>query len=251
VKINTQSLQKINLNNMPINEQEQHPFLGNGESIQSNKMIVGTFPVFSLTLPITNRKTQLQLQNGDITFFYGSIANHFWSWYLQFIDNTVVVNNVASILTSLTSKRIAISDVIRKCSRINVSSKDNDLRVIEWNMNLSNKIDKDIFKIICTSKGAMNWLVGNILIPSGFTIDINESKQLHNQIIGAIPNSNNNVNPVAKVLYRKGKKLNLVSLPSPGSPYRRLDCFGRNNNYQTAEIFLQQYIGITFDWFLN
>jgi hypothetical protein len=64
---------------MPINEIEYHPYLQIGEAIPASRMIVGTFPVYSLTNLRTPRKNYLQHQRGDISFFYGSQANCFWN----------------------------------------------------------------------------------------------------------------------------------------------------------------------------
>lgn len=54
---------------MPIDEIEYHPYLQVGEAIQISRMIVGTFPIYSLTNPRKERKNQLQDQRNDLSFF--------------------------------------------------------------------------------------------------------------------------------------------------------------------------------------
>ncbi len=241
---------------MPIDELEEHPYFQTGEAIPARRMIVGTFPIYSLTNPRTPRKNQLQQDRGDISFFYGSQANVFWSWYQQFVDATVNIHNAQSILASLQTNEIAISDVIKVCSRVDESFEDQDLRMRkgEWNRSLSVKINSSIDKIICTSKassGAMGWLRDKILMPAGFVVDQNQTTQLHNQILNAIPGSNTQVIPIAQVLRRGEKKVSIVALPSPGSPERRLVDFGYVKNVHTTATYLQSYLTQTFNWFLQ
>ena len=239
---------------MPLNELEQHPFIQIGEAIPAKRMIVGTFPIYSLTNPRTPRKNQLQLQRGDISFFYGSQANTFWSWYQQFVDPTVNIQNVQSILASLQTNKIAISDVIKECSRIDESFEDNKLRRKIWNRSLANIITGSIDKIICTSKagsGAMGWLRDKVLIPAGFVVNQVATDQLHHRILNAIPGSNTQVITIALVLKRARKEVSIVALPSPGSPERRLVDFGYVDGVHTTTTYLQSYLGQAFNWFLQ
>lgn len=239
---------------MPINEIEQHPFLEIGESTFAQRMIVGTFPIFSLSHPRTARKDALQLQRGDITFFYGSRSNQLWEWYKLHIDSNVDIYDADAILNSLRNKEISISDVIKECCRVDESFEDNKLRNKVWNMNLADKIESSIEKILCTSKsssGAMGWLYDKILIPQGYSINENESAILHQKILGAIPNSNKQVKSIAKVLIKRDKKVSIVALPSPGSPERRLNDFGRNVNLHTTSYYLNAYLTHCFNWFMK
>ena len=237
---------------MPINQIEQHPFLAQGENIEGNRMVVGTFPIFSLTNPRTPRKNQLQLQGGHISFFYGSNANLFWAWYQQFIDPTVNILSPQSIVESLQANDIAISDVISQCSRIKESFNDSDLRQKIWNRSLAEIIEERIDKIICTSKsqsGAMGWLISRLLAKAGFTIDQQASNALHENILTAIPGSNLAVKNVAYVLKKGNKKVSIVALPSPGSPQRRLVDFGYVNGVHLTNTYLQNYLTSVFGWF--
>jgi hypothetical protein len=236
------------------NELEQHPYIYIGEAIPARRMIVGTFPIYSLTNPRTPRKIQLQQHHGDISFFYGSQANAFWSWYQQFVDLTVNTQNAQSILTSLQVKEIAISDVIKECSRIDESFEDNKLRRKDWNLPLGNLINRSIDKIICTSKagsGAMGWLRDKVLMPAGFVVNQTETTQLHQYILNAIPGSNTQVLSIAQVLTRGQKKISIVALPSPGSPERRLVDFGYVDGVHFTATYLQSYLTQTFSWFLQ
>src|SRR5664279_3437748 len=101
---------------MPINQMEFHPYLKIGQAIPASRMIVGTFPIYSVTRPGMALKEQLRQINNDILFFYGSGANLFWLWYEQYIDPTIITGSNKSILKSLKNEKIAISDVIAKCS---------------------------------------------------------------------------------------------------------------------------------------
>ncbi len=239
---------------MPINELEQHPFLYLGETIHSHRMIVGTYPIYSLTLPRTERKVELQTQRGDVSFFYGSTSNLFWEWYQNYIDPAVNIENAEAILNSLQNKEIGISDVIKECCRVDESFEDNKLRKKVWNKNLADKIESSVHKIICTSKsssGAMGWLCDKILRPQGFVPNEIESSNLHQQILGAIPNSNTQVKPIARVLSKKDSKVSIVALPSPGSPERRLSDFGRNAILHTTNYYLNAYLTECFNWFMK
>lgn len=239
---------------MPLSESEFHPYLKIGESIMGSRMIVGTFPIYSLTDLRSLYKNQLQQQRGDISFFYGSQANCFWSWYQQYFDTEADIQNPTSIIKSLQEKRIAISDVIKECSRSGESFEDSKLRNIKWNLNLASVIEERIDKIICTSKsvsGAMGWLVGKILLPAGFHINQQDSIQLHQSILNEIQQSDMLLLPVSQVLEKGTKKISIVALPSPGSPQRRLIDFGYVKNIHTTSNYLQEYLSVTFKWFLQ
>lgn len=239
---------------MPINELESHPFLQIGESIDSSKMIIGTFPIFSLTVPRIPRKLFLQAERGDISFFYGSRSNYFWSWYQKYIDENVDILDAQSLTSSLRNNGIAISDLILECNRIDESFFDNKLKNIKWNLKLAEIIQNKVKKIVCTSKsdsGALGWLRDKILIPSGFTLNQIESATLHKQILEEISQSNLNIKLIAQVLVKDSKKISIVALPSPGSPFRSLRHFGRVKNLHESETYLDAYLSSTFKWFTS
>lgn len=237
---------------MPINEIESHPFLELGEAIPTSRMIVGTFPIYSLTKPETEHKIQLQ-QRGDLSFFYGSKRNKLWSWYKEYVDKAVEIESPQSILSSLQNKGIAISDVIMECSRINESFEDSKLKNVQWNLNLCAIIESRIDKIICTSKstlGAMGWLRDKILMPEGFTVNQHRSIHLHQYILNTIPDHNSTVRLVAQVLQKGRRSIQIVAIPSPGSPNRRLIDFGYIKGVHTTSVFLNSYLRHAFNWFL-
>lgn len=237
---------------MPIYETERHPYIQAGENIIANKMIIGTFPIYSLTNPRTPRKNQFQEERNDISFFYGSRSNYFWSWYELYIDHRVNIYQPASILASLQEKQIAISDVISQCTRKDDSFKDSDLKEKQWNIGLAAIIEDRIEKIVCTSKadtGAMGWLRDRILLPAGFTLEREQSFQLHQCILRLIPQSNLDVKLVAQVLRKGDKLVEILSLPSPGSPSRRLVDFGCRKGIQTTKEYLDLYLTNSFNWF--
>ncbi|MBZ5857570.1 uracil-DNA glycosylase family protein [Flavihumibacter profundi] len=237
---------------MPVDELELHPFLDSGESITGHRMIVGTFPVYSITLPETNHKQALVKSRGDMPFFYGSRSNNWWDWYKEYIDSGVETRMAESLLSSLKRNGIAISDVISSCKRIDESFMDNRLRDITWNTNLSKRIERGIERILCTGKsdqGAMGWLRKRILMPNGFSFEYDRSKELHNQILQEIPGSNRNINLIANVLVKNGKSVEIIALPSPGSPERRVNDFGRVEHLTTE--YLRKYLSVSFNWFMH
>lgn len=237
---------------MPINEFESHPYLELGEAIRASRMIIGTFPIYSLTMPRTPHKIALQNQRGDTSFFYGSNANLFWSWYKEYIDATVNISDPQSIMSSLRNKKVAISDVIKGCTRIEESFKDNGLRQKVWNSALAGIIYHRIEKIVCTSKsdsGAMGWLRDKILLPAGFSVNAAATAQLHIDILAVIPDSNTNIKHIAQVLEKDDKTVHLVALPSPGSPERQLINFGYIKGVHTTTAYLKNYLTQTFQWF--
>ena len=237
---------------MPIIEQEHHQYLQTGASISGKRMIVGTFPIYSLTNPRTPRKIELLQERRDIDFFYGSRSNAFWKWYKRYVDDSIDPSQPENILESLRKKNIAISDVIKDCSRIDESFEDNKLRNKHWNNALAGRIDLGVEKILCTSKsksGAMGWLINKILIPAGYSVNASLSSQLHAQILTSIPSANHHIRNVATVLKKNSSQLSIVSLPSPGSPERMLSNFGYIKNEHSTAIYLHQYLTASFKWF--
>jgi hypothetical protein len=237
---------------MPLNELEFHPYLKVGESIPGSRMIIGTFPIYSVTKPWSTVKSNFVLERNDMLFFYGSRANMFWHWYKNFIDNTVNPRNNRSIHASLIRNKISISDVATRCCRIGYSFKDQDLKRKMWNQLLGAIIENRISRIICTSKsdsGAMGWLRDKILLQNGFRLDSTASTALHNSILQPINGSNLSVKKIGIVLTKSAKRVSIVALPSPGSPERRLGNFGYVPSIHSTSIFLNDYLQNVFQWF--
>lgn len=239
---------------MPILEREEHPYLSRGESIKGKRMIVGTFPIYSITNPQTDIKKGMVKERGDRFIFYGSRSSSWWNWYKQYVDEELNIQDVGAIYSSLELNGIAISDVVKSCYRKEYSFQDNDLHSITWNMELSKRIYSGIEKVVCTSKsdqGAMGWLRARILSPSGFRFSEDKTKELHTEILSKIPDSNKEIRPIANVFEKNSKLISVVAVPSPGSPYRRLNDFGRIPELHKSDYYLTGYLSSVFDWFLS
>ncbi|MGM0944510.1 MAG: hypothetical protein ACQEW9_04945 [Bacteroidota bacterium] len=232
-------------------EEEVHPFIHLGEAIPGNKMVVGTFPVYTLTSPETAHKLAVRHAN-DVHIFYGSHRSQFRSWYQTYVDPEVDIFDPDSLWNSWANNGIAISDVIISAFR-NGGANDNGLAVTEWNLGLANIIEDRIDKIICTSKsqtGAMGRLIQHILEPHGFVHNPIESAELQNHILNQIPGAHQNFkNSIAKVLTLGSKRVEIIAIPSPGSPFRQLHNYGYGNGIQTNVVFLDQYLSTVFEWF--
>lgn len=235
-------------------EEEFHPFLDIGQGIPGSRMIVGTFPVYALTNPRTPEKEMLIQQHNMSNFFYGSHRSNLWNWYQTHVDGGIDPNDVELIISSLIQNGIAISDVISSAIRNN-GANDNGLNVLQWNEGLANIIEDRIEKIICTSKsqnGAMGWLSSNVLIPNGFIYKHEESIILQNQILNQIVGAHQDF-PVliARVFKISDRLVQIIGLPSPGSPYRQLHQFGYNRDNDNNVEYLNQYLSTVFNWFIN
>lgn len=235
-------------------EREFHPYLERGEAIVGNRMIVGTFPVYSLTLPRTAEKDQVKLRNADVDIFYGSNRNHLRAWYKEYVDPEVNILDPNSIWNSWQSKGIAVSDVIKSAIRQN-GANDDGLESKEWNNALAGIVHKRIDKIICTSKaqnGSLGWLIQHILIPHGFVLNPVASNQLQNKILEQIEGAHHNFsNSIAKVFTKGTKRVEIVALPSPGSPFRQLHQFGFDKKAHDNQAYLDEYLRRVFNWFLD
>lgn len=232
-------------------EEEFHPFIIQGQAILGNKMIIGTFPIYTLTSPETAHKAAVRIANGDVNIFYGSHRSQFRSWYQTYVDPAVDIFDPNSLWTSWANNGIAISDVIVSAFR-NGGANDNGLTVTGWNLGLANIIADRINKIICTSKsqnGSMGWLIQHILIPHGFVLDPVASTQLHNNILEQIEGADPPRNSTAKVFRLGNKRVEIIAIPSPGSPFRQLRYYGYDKNIHTNTEYLNQYLSIVFEWF--
>lgn len=136
---------------------EYHPY---GEYIAKNSkiMIVGSFPIGKFTNP--ERKNEID-EDKEINFFYGGAKNKLWNLIGECFDEKL--NSVSSIQKVLEDKGISVGDVVKSCRRINGSALDKDLKEIEWNKDLIQKIkDNGIKKILFTSKIVKTWFEENI-----------------------------------------------------------------------------------------
>lgn len=239
---------------------EQHPRLNKKKlQIEQNKIILGSFPVWSLTQTQNtegfeiNSKYLLNKKKGEFPFFYGSSTNRFWAWYKQYVDSDIILMDLKSIKNSLIKNKIGITDVILSCKRKNKSALDKDLSQRVYNHDFI-KYPKygETLKILCTSKGVMN----EMLLSKGFfkrhpQIKINDltSRLFQNAFMEEI---GGDITFLQKSIFIElevdgGGIIQCLATPSPGSPFRKLVHFG--HTYNDADSYLNKYLFETFKWF--
>ncbi len=83
------------------------------------------------------------------------------------------------------------------------------------------------------------------------SIDEKLSKEFEHKLLRACNGTEIKiVIPISRVLVIDGGGIiECLSIPSPGSPYRKLSDFG--NRYKSAEPFLNDYLEFAFKWFNN
>ena len=92
-------------------------------------------------------------ENFKIPFFYGSKMS-IWNLLNKGFNNEMGdVFSLESIKTFLSNHKIAISDTIRVCERINPTALDQDLRPIELNMQLVEQIKNSNIEEILFTRG--------------------------------------------------------------------------------------------------
>lgn len=189
-----------------------------------------------------------------MAFYYGSSKNVFWRWYSLFVDNSVQPTDLRAIEYSLKSKQIGITNIITSTKRRGKSSFDYDLYDRVYNLQFFQypKV-KDRLRILCTSKTVLN----EMLLSKGFfdkhsSIRRNHERTLllRNQITSGIEVIEENINqPICQSLDVKGAGLiECVSIPSPGSPFRGLQFFGKPKQ-MNSKTFLRDYLTNAFSWF--
>jgi hypothetical protein len=229
------------------------------KALTEKKIILGSFPTWTLTAPDEEKGETLEEKefqrnkNNDLPFFYGSSINKFWIWYENFIDSTITKENIKGIKKSLRRNGMGITDVIFECSRKNRSSLDSALsnRIYNHNFFKYPKFDENL-KILCTSKGVMNDMLLNKAFFSqhiDWKINFIKSDHYQSEIVSKIKGD---VKRVKKPCYRlleneNGGTIECFSIPSPGSPYRRLNDFGRIR--QHPDEYLNRYLEEVFLWF--
>jgi len=223
------------------------------------KIILGSFPTWTLTDPDLEKNESFEEKilernkNGDFPFFYGSSINKFWQWYQVFIDPNISRKNIDSIKKSLLSNSIGITDVIISCSRRNRSALDHHLTKRSYNHDFLKKPKAgEKVKILCTSKGVMNnMLLNNKFFKRNPEIIINSlrSDSYQVQFIKSLKGNEKLLKtPIYRVLeIENGGEIELLCIPSPGSPYRKLPDFGYNAN--DTNLFLNDYLKSAFKWF--
>lgn len=237
---------------------EFDPFSKN-KKLKESKIILGSFPTWSITEEeeyyekIDYLKKAERRRSGDLKFYYGTSTNVFWKWYSAFVDPNVQPTDIRAIQNSLEQRDIGITNIILKASRKGRSSFDYDLQERTYNDNFFNlPLKKECIKILCTSKAVLNEMLIPQLEKSSLKCLINQDMDnaLHELIYSSI-NANSIKNPICAEISLPGEgSIECVALPSPGSPFRGLEYFGKMETQKSKE-FLRQYLKSTFSWFLS
>ncbi|WP_066829605.1 hypothetical protein [Rufibacter ruber] len=240
---------------MPIGETEFHPYLLEGEIADSDKLILGSFPVYECTNPDNDKKIAKRDAVGSVRFFYGSAQSSFWQLYSSYVDNQLTLPpNPTDILASLREHRISISDNIVFCERKVYSSLDSDLVSKSWNSEgLGRLFNNGISKVLCTSKGVLSDLENKIICPAyrGLgQVDPIQSAILQNVVLDNVGgNENLIVNPIARVFRIGDRVVEALAIPSPGSPERKILDFGYGGVENSA--YAENYFANAFNWLMD
>jgi hypothetical protein len=238
---------------------EYHPRVSlSDQPLLQTKIILGSFPTWSLArskdVMDNQRRTDQKEMCGELDFFYGSSSNHFWSWYRKFFDQSIKVDDIKSIKSSLEEHEVGITDMILSCQRKGTSALDKHLTQRIYNYSfLGTEKNKGVVKILCTSKAVMNQmlLTRQFLAkhPSA-TIDHDESNHMEKQIINTIGGQHRLNQPIFRVLkfVDQVDRVECLALPSPGSPFRKLAEFGLPEKHNGSD-YLEKYLAVGFDWF--
>jgi hypothetical protein len=152
---------------MPAGETEYHPYLKAGQIPYATRLILGSFPVYECTGPDNAAKQTNREKEGTLSFFYGSARSKFWDLYGRHVDGNILPEwSPEILLASLTRQRIAISDLICSCQRHAYSCEDGKLFGKTWNRKgIRSLLDREVVKVLCTSKGVLEHLGKSILHP--------------------------------------------------------------------------------------
>jgi len=229
---------------------ETHPFLEFGKVPNATKLILGSFPVYSITLPDSEDKQRIRKSDGTVQFFYGSCHSSFWGLYHLYIDNGLQVPIKPELaVQSLENNNISISDLISECKRNGKSALDKDLTKCVYNIEMLNEyLESGVTKILCTSKGVMEMFHVHIVKKSKTIIyQESESKKWQSQFISDINGDESQIKKlICKQYTFKGKSIRLISIPSPGSPQRQLKQYGfKGDDWRT---YADKYFEFSFKW---
>lgn len=241
---------------MPINELEQHPFIGYQNNYDYNVkditgIIVGSFPIYSITNSINaNREIVLQRDNEQETFmkfFYGSKKSDLWNYLVSIYNfhdfvNMVDIGRVEKVEYAkrlLFENKLIMTDCIKASNRIRFSSADSDLLIntadvedwvidnLEYNLDLIDLLEthKNIKNIYFTSimeiGNAPYSLFKRILFDSEFI-----------EVQHYFPNGKN----WAKIIEIDGREYRAFFLPTPKA---RSIHFSANNQHPLFNNYLQ------------
>lgn len=230
---------------------ENHPYLNQGIINNSKGLILGSFPVWQCTNPDSKEKTEKREKTGSHRFFYGSSQNLFWklySKYLSPLDNNYTKQN---ILDSLNKEKISISDLIVSASRYpHKSSLDNSLKQKTYNIDgICSLIKNGVCRILCTSKGVLDDLEKILLSSKKLSTSVNKYKSdaLNRLIIRSVHKKAKLDKRIAIVFDTDHGIIEAISIPSPGSPFRRLKDFGfRKEISEGNKSYLDRYFKMSF-----
>ncbi len=238
---------------------EYHPRITASDPIlKQSKIILGSFPTWSLThsknIETNNEKRIIRLKNGDVQYFYGSSSNQFWHWYKKYVAPNLKYLDIESIESSLDQNKIGITDVIYNCKRNGKSALDKHLTKRIYNHEFfvyPRQYEK--LKILCTSKGVLNeMLLNNKFFKTHQTLkyDNQKSEDFQSHLLRKFDGNFNLIKkPFLKVINtNSGGIIECVSIPSPGSPYRRLNDFGFDS--KDSKLFLDNYLKVVFEWLI-
>ncbi len=229
---------------------ETHPFLELGKVPNATKLILGSFPVYSITLPDSEEKNRIRKSDGSIQFFYGSCKSSFWGLYHLYIDNSLEIPITSKeALSSLVKNQIAISDIIMECERNGRSAADSDLTKRVYNVKMiKGFLNNGITKILCTSKGVMDMFHDQIAKKSNeFVFQEDESYKWQTEVMSKLKGSEIQIKKlICRQYVYKGKTIRLISIPSPGSWQRQLKQFGFNGSDSLS--YADKYFEYSFKW---
>ena len=229
---------------------ETHPFLELGKVPNATKLILGSFPVYSITLPDSEEKNRIRKSDGSVQFFYGSCRSSFWGLYHLNIDNKLHIPiTPKDAIKSLTENKISISDIIFQCNRNERSAADKDLKKRIYNIQMLDEyLDSGVTKILCTSKGVMEMFHDQIAKKSEeFVYQEDESYKWQTEVMSKLKGSELKIKKlICRQYVYKGKTIRLISIPSPGSPQRQLKQFGFLGDDWRE--YADKYFAFTFNW---
>ncbi len=237
---------------MTNSDYEHHPFLEEGKIEGATKLILGSFPVYACTHAKPNQE-----YDGDcnLMFFYGSRHNDFWDYYSNHIDREVSkLSGKRKIVESLEHHKIAITDIILSCKRKGKSASDKDLFDRVYNCQiLEQLLDSGVIKIICTSKGVLGMLEhviskGNFKGKVNLVTNMGElpEKVILEALKGSLADKSK---PISMIFHYKNMPIEVIAIPSPGSPYRGLRYFGYDCEGSASD-YLSRYLEQVFKWFV-
>jgi hypothetical protein len=229
---------------------ETHPFLKLGKIPNASRLILGSFPVYSITLPDNEEKQKIRKSDGTVQFYYGSCKSRFWSLYHLYIDSGLHIPiTPEEALSSLFKNQIAISDIIIECERKGTSALDSDLLKRVYNIEMMNEyLNSGVTKILCTSKGVLEMFHDQVVKKSKTIIyQESESRKWQYQIVTELKGDETQIKKlICKQYLFKGKTIRLISIPSPGSPQRKLKQFGFAGS--SWREYADKYFEFTFNW---